>query len=65
MLLRAIYARPTEHPEANYYAHPPDLFAEMSGDLKALKTYRLSSGEHDSIRTDPQSGKTYHRTKVH
>jgi len=56
--------RMSSDPDANYYAYPLDLCAEMSSELELMKIYRLPSGEDDraEISEDP---KEYEHRKVH
>lgn len=53
------------HTDANYYAYPLDLFAEMTSDLEVLQVYRLPSGEHDRLSTDSTRAKKFDRRKIH
>lgn len=59
------YMRLLDHADANYYAYPLDIFAEMSSDLKVLKVHRLPSGEHDRIAEDGPASKTFDERKIH
>lgn len=54
--------RLSSNPDANYYAYPLDICAEVSEDLKVNKVYRLPSGEHDRINNIK---KKFDRNKVH
>lgn len=54
------------HLDANHFAYPLDICAEMSGDRKVLKIIRLPSGESD--RADFQAsgkGREFDRRKIH
>lgn len=60
------YMRLQDHPDANYYAYPLDIFAEMTSDLKVLKVHRLPSGEHDRIAEhDDGQSKPFDERKIH
>lgn len=48
--------------DANYYAYPLDLCAEVSEDLKVTKMYQLPSGPDDRIHDKP---KPFDRRKIH
>jgi len=56
------YMRLLESPDANYYAYPLDLCAEVSERLVVTKVYYLPSSEHD--RTSDE-GRPYDHRKVH
>ncbi|OLN88331.1 Copper amine oxidase 1-like protein 1 [Colletotrichum chlorophyti] len=56
------YMRLSENPDANYYAYPLDICAEVSNALEVVKIYRLPSGEHDTLTN---VGKEFDRRKVH
>jgi primary-amine oxidase len=43
-----------DNPDANYYAYPLDLCAEVSEKLEVTKIYYLPSAENDQIRDDPR-----------
>ncbi|KAG7120857.1 Copper amine oxidase 1 like protein [Verticillium longisporum] len=45
------YMRLSDHPEANYYAYPLDICAEVSPDLKVTSVYRLPSAAGDKTHT--------------
>jgi primary-amine oxidase len=59
-----------DNPDANYYAYPLDLCAEVSESLEVTKIYRLPSAEHERIhnnrhpfdrrRTQDVSASEYH-----
>lgn len=51
-----------DHPDANFYAYPLDLCAEVSEQLQVTKVYHLPSSEDDRIRPDAQP---YDHDKVH
>lgn len=59
------YMRLLDHADANYYAYPLDIFAEMSSDLKVLQVHRLPSGEHDRIAPDGANVKKFDQRKIH
>lgn len=54
--------RISDCPDANYYAYPLDVCAEVSDDLKVIQVYRLPSGENDRISNRP---KKFDRRKIH
>ncbi|KAH9903550.1 copper amine oxidase [Xylariomycetidae sp. FL2044] len=56
------YMRLLDHPDANYYAYPLDLCAEVSEKLQVTKVYRLPSSEDERIHTE---GRPYDHRKVH
>ncbi|KAA8643497.1 amine oxidase [Aspergillus tanneri] len=56
------YMRLIDNPDANYYAYPLDLCAEVSEHLKVTKVYRLPSSKNDRIHNDSQP---YDHRKVH
>src|SRR4051812_27069285 len=41
------YMRLSNHADANYYAYPLDIVAEVSEALEVIKIYRLPSGENE------------------
>ncbi|KAG7129944.1 Copper amine oxidase 1 like protein [Verticillium longisporum] len=45
------YMRLSDHPEANYYAYPLDICAEVSPDLQVTSVYRLPSAAGDKTHT--------------
>ncbi|KAJ5363080.1 copper amine oxidase [Penicillium brevicompactum] len=56
------YMRLVDDVDANYYAYPLDLCAEVSEDLKVTKIYQLPSGVDDRINDKP---KPFDRRKIH
>ncbi|KAJ6021095.1 hypothetical protein N7540_006599 [Penicillium herquei] len=56
------YMRLLDHPDANYYAYPLDLCAEVSEDLQVTQIYHLPSSEDDRIS---KTGCAYDHDKVH
>ncbi|KAJ5353108.1 copper amine oxidase [Penicillium brevicompactum] len=56
------YMRLVDDVDANYYAYPLDLCAEVSEDLKVTKIYQLPSGIDDRINDKP---KPFDRRKIH
>lgn len=54
--------RLTDHPDANFYAYPLDLCAEVSEHLQVTKVYHLPSSEDERIRADARA---YDHRKVH
>ncbi|TKW48514.1 Copper amine oxidase 1 [Colletotrichum tanaceti] len=56
------YMRLSDNPDANYYAYPLDICAEVSNSLEVVKIYRLPSGEHDAIHNE---AKEFDRQKIH
>ena len=51
-----------DNPDANYYAYPLDVCAEVSEKLKVTKVYRLPSAENESIHNEPRK---FDRRKMH
>ena len=51
----------SSNPDANYYAYPLDVCAEVSEDLKVTRVYRLPSANPEG---DNQN-KTFDRRKIH
>ena len=43
-----MYARMVENADANHYAYPLDIVAEVSEELRVTKVYRLPTGSHPS-----------------
>lgn len=56
------YMRISDHPDANYYAYPLDIVAEVSESLEVTKIYRLPSGEDETIS---EQGKPFDQRKIH
>ncbi|KAF2745327.1 copper amine oxidase [Sporormia fimetaria CBS 119925] len=57
------YMRVFEHTDANYYAYPLDIVAEVSETLQVTQIYTLPSGEsHANSNSEPQP---YDHGKVH
>ncbi|KAF3397872.1 hypothetical protein F1880_005856 [Penicillium rolfsii] len=56
------YLRLLDHPDANYYAYPLDLCAEVSEQLQVTKIYHLPSSEDERIRED---ARLYDHSKAH
>ncbi|KAJ5554739.1 hypothetical protein N7461_003209 [Penicillium sp. DV-2018c] len=56
------YMRLLDNPDANYYAYPLDLCAEVSEQLKVTKVYHLPSSENERLR---QEARPYDPCKVH
>ncbi|KAL3605109.1 hypothetical protein FPOAC2_00051 [Fusarium poae] len=56
------YLRLLENPDANYYAYPLDVCAEVSEALKVTKVYRLPTTPHDKINTEH---KPFDRRRIH
>lgn len=51
-----------DHPDANFYAYPLDVCAEVSEQLQVTKVYHLPSSEDERIRADARE---YDHSKVH
>ncbi|KAI5467656.1 copper amine oxidase [Mariannaea sp. PMI_226] len=56
------YMRLLDHPDANYYAYPLDICAEVSERLKVTKIYYLPSAASERIRSEPRP---YDHQKIH
>ncbi|KAJ5648171.1 hypothetical protein N7490_004543 [Penicillium lividum] len=56
------YMRRSKNPDANYYAYPLDLCAEVSEQLQVTKIYYLPSSENDLVSEDVRP---YDREKIH
>ncbi|KAL8347877.1 hypothetical protein RB601_002830 [Gaeumannomyces tritici] len=56
------YMRLSDNPDANYYAYPLDICAEVTSDLRVREIYRLPSGEHDKIHTEKRK---FDRRRIH
>ncbi|CAG8243633.1 unnamed protein product [Penicillium salamii] len=56
------YMRLVDNPDANYYAYPLDVCAEISEELEVTKIYQLPSGPDDRIHDKP---KPFDRRKIH
>lgn len=48
------YARLSDHADANYYAYPLTLCAEVSEDLQVTKVYHLPSRSNEGIHHEPR-----------
>lgn len=51
-----------DHPDANYYAYPLDLCAEVSDDLKVSRVYHLPSSEGEEVH---DTARPYDQRKIH
>ncbi|KAF3941580.1 hypothetical protein ABW19_dt0206781 [Dactylella cylindrospora] len=56
------YMRLSENPDANFYAYPLEICAEVSEDLKVVNIWHLPSGEADQLATN---GKPFDQSKIH
>ncbi|KAI1390429.1 copper amine oxidase [Hypoxylon trugodes] len=56
------YCRHIDHPDANYYAYPLDVCAEVSEQLKVTRVYRLPGAAEERINNEDRS---YDRRKIH
>ncbi|KAJ4289022.1 hypothetical protein N0V90_011364 [Kalmusia sp. IMI 367209] len=56
------YLRLLEHQDANYYAYPLDICAEISEELEITKVYRLPSSSDEKIHNETRP---FDRRKVH
>lgn len=56
------YLRLLSHSDANYYAYPLDICAEVSEDLEVTKVYRLPSSANEQIHNEVR---TFDRQKIH
>ncbi|KAK7182341.1 hypothetical protein DPSP01_002357 [Paraphaeosphaeria sporulosa] len=56
------YLRLLEHQDANYYAYPLDICAEISEELKIIKVYRLPSSPDETIHNEDRP---FDRRKIH
>ncbi|KAJ5780105.1 hypothetical protein N7457_005265 [Penicillium paradoxum] len=56
------YMRLLDNPDANYYAYPLDLCAEVSEQLQVTKVYHLPSSESESVREEAHP---YDSCKIH
>ncbi|KAJ5997985.1 hypothetical protein N7522_009645 [Penicillium canescens] len=56
------YMRLLDHPDANFYAYPLDLCAEVSEKLEVTQIYHLPSSEKECIRGH---ARPYDHSKVH
>jgi primary-amine oxidase len=54
--------RVVDNPDANYYAYPLDICAEVSEELTVTKIYRLPSSENEQMNN---SGKKFDPRKIH
>lgn len=54
--------RLSDNPDANYYAYPLDICAEISPDLQVTKVYRLPSGAKDAIHSESHE---FDRRRIH
>ncbi|KAJ5180674.1 hypothetical protein N7492_003884 [Penicillium capsulatum] len=56
------YMRVIDHPDANYYAYPLDLCAEVSERMEVIRVYHLPSSEQEQIHDE---ARPYDHTKIH
>ncbi|KAI9932688.1 hypothetical protein ASPWEDRAFT_100186 [Aspergillus wentii DTO 134E9] len=56
------YMRLLDNPDANYYAYPLDLCAEVSEQLQVTKIYRLPSSENERVHNNSQP---FDHNKIH
>jgi primary-amine oxidase len=56
------YMRTSDHQDANYYAYPLDIVAEVSESLQVTKVYRLPTGEKG---TASEPGSPFDQRKIH
>ncbi|CAN9479622.1 unnamed protein product [Alternaria alternata] len=56
------YLRLTAYTDANYYAYPLDVCAEVSEDLEVTKIYRLPTSSNEQIHNEIRS---FDRRKIH
>lgn len=56
------YLRLVDNPDANYYAYPLDICAEVSETLKVTKIYRLPTKPHERINNEK---KPFDRRRIH
>lgn len=56
------YMRLTSNPDANYYAYPLDICAEVDEKQRVIKVYRLPSSSTESIHNE---ARPYDRSKIH
>jgi primary-amine oxidase len=56
------YLRLTAHKDANYYAYPLDVCAEVSEDLEVTKIYRLPTSGNEQTHNEIRS---FDRRKIH
>jgi primary-amine oxidase len=56
------YLRILEHPDANYYAYPLDVCAEVSERLEVIRVYRLPGAPEERINNAPRP---FDRRKMH
>lgn len=54
--------RLTSNPDANYYAYPLDICAEVDENLHVIKVYRLPSSSTETIHNE---ARPYDRSKIH
>ncbi|GAW22547.1 hypothetical protein ANO14919_120860 [Xylariales sp. No.14919] len=56
------YCRHIEHPDANYYAYPLDICAEVSEQLQVTRIYRLPGTPDERVNN---KDRPYDRQKIH
>ncbi|KAF5667257.1 primary-amine oxidase [Fusarium heterosporum] len=56
------YLRFLQNPNANYYAYPLDICAEVSESLQVTKIYRLPTAPHEKINNEK---KPFDRRRIH
>ena len=62
MLQCWFYLRLVENLDANYYAYPLDLCAEVSEKLEVIRIYRLPSSQDERIHNEPHP---FDRRRIH
>lgn len=59
------YMRLNGHGDANYYAYPLDIFAEMTDELELIGIFTLPSSENDRMAPVSEGIKPFDRKKIH
>lgn len=53
------------HLDANHFAYPLDICAELNGDFEVMKVLSLPSAESDKMTECNGNGKKFDRKKIH
>jgi primary-amine oxidase len=57
--------RLSSHPDANFYAYPLELCAEVSADHKIVKIFRMPTSENDQMIPVEEGLKPFDLKKIH
>ena len=60
-----IHMRLSSHKDANHFAYPLDICAQMNSDYKVTKVFALPGAENDRMVEWDGTGKKFDRRKIH